>query len=100
MSVGRTNRKVTKEFKQEAVRLAGLPNRTLAQVAEELGVPASSLYRWRQELAREGADAFRGRGRLRTAEAELAALRRENDVLRMERDILKKAAAWFAKEQL
>jgi transposase len=100
MSARKTYRKVTKEFKQEAIRLSEQPDRTVSQVAAELGIPVNTLYRWRKESVVEGPDAFRGRGRLRTAEAELAALRRENEVLRMERDILKKAAAWFAKEQL
>ena len=54
---------------------------------------------WRREMAEDGIDAFRGNGRLRPAEEELARLRRENAELRMEREILKKAAAYFAKHQ-
>lgn len=96
----RTYRKFTKEFKQEAVRLSLDSDKTVRQIAQELGVTEKILSRWRCALAKEGEDAFRGQGRRTAAEAELAALRRENAELKMERDILKKAAAWFAKQQL
>jgi len=100
MSRPKTYRKFTKEFKLEAVQLSLASNKTVKQVAEELGVPAKTLERWRSEQTRQGVDAFRGNGRRTTAEEELARLRRENAELTMERDILKKAAAWFAKQQL
>jgi transposase len=100
MSQGKTRRKFTKEFKLEAVRLSEQPEKTIYQVADELGVPVKFIYRWRYAVAREGAEAFRGHGHRLAAEAELTALRRENAELRMERDILKKAAAWFAKHTL
>jgi transposase len=100
MSQGKARRKFTKEFKLEAVRLSEQPERNIHQVAADLGIPVKFIYRWRYAVAREGAEAFRGQGRRLACEAEVAALRRENDELRMERDILKKAAAWFAKQQL
>ena len=100
MSRIKTYRKFTKEFKQEAVRLSQESNKTLKQIAEELGITAKVLSRWRGEQAHEGADAFRGQGRRAAAEAEVVRLRREVAELQMERDILKKAAAWFAKQQL
>jgi transposase len=65
-----------------------------------LGIAEKMLYRWRSEQLHEGADAFRGNGRRTAEEDELVRLRRENAELKMERDILKKAAAWFAKQQL
>ena len=100
MSQGSTRRQYSKQFKLEAVRLSDREDMTIPQAAADLGVPLKMLYRWRHELKEQGDDAFRGNGR-RTAEAgELEQLRRENETLRMERDILKKAAAWFAKQQL
>jgi transposase len=102
-----TRRRFTKEFKIEAVRLSRQPGMTAARAAADLGVPQPTLHRWRKELAEAEAgsgegrnDAFRGHGRRTAAQEELARLRRENAELRMERDILKKAAAWFAKQQL
>ncbi len=101
MSRSRTYRKFTKEFKREAVRLSVDSNKTVRQIAQDLGVTEKILSRWRSEQAREGQDAFRGNGRRAAVEDELARLRPENAELKMERDILKKkAAAWFAKQQL
>lgn len=100
MSQGMTRRRFTKEFKREAVRLSEQPDKGVHRVAADLGIPVKFLYRWRYAVAREGEDAFRGHGHRLASESELAALRRENAELRMERDILKKAAAWFAKQQL
>ena len=87
------------EFKAEAVRLIQEEDMTQAQVSRDLGVSETSLSRW---LARAEVDAGRGpKGALTTDErAELRNLRRENRRLRMEREILKKAAAFFAKESL
>ena len=99
MSPGRTRRSFTKEFKVEAVQLSHQPGMSVAKAAADLGVSENTLYRWRAEQERDGDDAFRGHGRLRSDEAELARLRRENAELRMEREILKKAAAYFAKHQ-
>lgn len=98
--MGSTRRKFTKAFKLEAVRLSDREDITISQAAEDLGIPLKRLYRWRYELKQQGDDAFRGHGRRTSEAAELARLRRENETLRMERDILKKAAAWFAKQQL
>jgi len=97
MGPGRSRQKFTKEFKIEAVHLSRQPGMTVSRVARDLGIRMNVLYRWRQELAEAGDEAFRGHGRMRTAEEELARLRRENAELRMERDILKKAAAYFAR---
>jgi len=98
MADRRTQRKFTKEFKDEALRLSEQPDRTVAQVAADLGVPLKTLYRWRSEKADHGAQAFPGKGRLTESEAELARMKRENEILRMERDILKKATAFFASQ--
>jgi transposase-like protein len=100
MSRPETYRKFTPEFKREAVELSLQANKSVRQVAEELGLTEKLLSRWRSEQAQQGREAFRGHGRRTVEEDELARLRRENAELKMERDILKKAAAWFAKQQL
>ncbi len=91
-------RKHTKEFKQEAVRLAQRPEVGFARAAKDLGVHESLLRSWAKAKASEGSDAFRGHGRKAALEAENARLQREVRTLQMERDILKKAAAYFARE--
>jgi transposase len=91
-------RRHTKEFKQEAVRLAARPDVGFARAAKDLGIHESLLRSWAKAQATQGADAFRGHGRKAALEAEIARLQRENRTLLMERDILKKAAAFFAKE--
>ena len=90
-------RKYTKEFKLEAVRMTNVPGTTIKQVAEDLGVNSHMLGKWRSQLREEGEiSAFPGQGTPR--DEELAALKRENARLRKERDFLKEAAAFFAKE--
>ncbi len=90
----------SKEFKIEALRLLETPDMTVAQAARNLGVADSQLYKWRRELGDKAVGAFPGKGNLSPQDAELRKLKRENDQLRMERDILKKAAAYFAKEHV
>jgi transposase len=90
-------RKYTKEFKLEAVRMTNVPGTTVKQVAEDLGVNSHMLGKWRSQLREEGEiGAFPGQGTPR--DDEMAALKRENARLRKERDFLKEAAAFFAKE--
>ena len=86
-------RKFTSEFKQEAVTLVQRSGRSANQVAQELGVSQTALSHWLREATRvaSGPNGFH-------AVEELKALRREVERLRMERDILKKAAAFFANE--
>jgi len=93
---GRGRRSFTDEFKAGAVRLVLDEGRPVAQVARDLGLWESVLGRW---VERARADRSHGKTGLTTAEREeLARLRKENRELRMEREILKKAAAFFAKE--
>ena len=92
----RQRRSFTDEFKAGAVRLVLDEGKTIAQVARDLDLTASALGGW-VEQAR--ADRSKGKTGLTTEErAELARLKKEVRELRMERDILKKAAAFFAKE--
>ena len=90
----------TREFKLEAVRLLREGDKPASQVAMALGVKRTLLYRWRDAVAAHGDAAFRGTpGRKPSAQAtEVARLKRELAAVREERDILKKAAAYFAKE--
>jgi len=89
-------RKFTKEFKVEAVRLSNQPGMTVVQAARDLGIRSKLLYRWRSEFAETPGEAFRGHGKRRARDEDLEQLRRENEQLRMEREILKKATAFFA----
>ena len=95
--IKRTRRVHTREFKAETVALLRSGGRNVAQVARELGLADSLLHAW---LRQAEVDAGKGAaGTLTTAEKEeLSHLRREVKVLRMEREILKRAATFFAKE--
>jgi transposase len=93
----RTRRKFSAEFKLEAVRM--LEHQSGSEVSRQLGVRAELLYKWREALKSEGAEAFRGNGNRTTLEEENRQLRLENKRLREEAEILKKATAYFAKLQ-
>jgi transposase len=91
----------SREFKIEAVRLLEQADKPAAEIALSLGVRRNQIYKWQEELRRKGETAFAGRGPGRPPSdqaAENARLRRENEQLREERDILKKAAAYFARD--
>ena len=96
--MGSVRRKHTAEFKIQALRLISEKGMTVAQAARDLGVDRSLLTKWKRQLEVDGEAAFPGKGRLKPLEDEVARLRRENNTLRLERDILKKATAFFAKE--
>ncbi len=87
-------RRHSKEFKLEALKLAEEVGVTRA--ANDLGISASMLYRWKEKADAEGKDAFRGHGKLTERDEELRKLRLEVKTLKAEREILKKAAAFFA----
>lgn len=89
----------TKEFKREAVRLMDESDRPAAEIALELGIRRNQLYKWKEQLASKGDLAFTGRGRPKKEnQSELTTLRQENDRLKEELEILKKAAAYFARD--
>lgn len=88
-----------KEFKTEAVRLSALEDRTCVDVADELGIPVKTLYRWRAEMRRDGNDAFPGKGNQTPEQARISELERENRRLKQEREILKKAMSIFADKE-
>ena len=91
-------RKFTREFKLEAVRLIKDRGVSYAQASADLGVHPTQLRNWVKQLADDPQHAFPGRGQMKPEQLEIAQLKREVVRLKAERDILKKAAAYFAKE--
>ena len=91
--MGKSRRSFTPEFKQNAVDLCRRSGKSECQVAREVGIPQSTLNRWMRQaaVAPLGSNSF-------LATEELQVVRRELEQVRMERDILKKAVAFFAKE--
>ena len=93
MATGQT---YDKTFKVEAVRLVRTSGKSMRQIAEDLGVSNGTLSKWCQDTETNGEHAFVGSGHQQPEAEELRRLRRENDILRQERDILKKALAIFS----
>ena len=94
----RTRRHHSPEFKREAVALVVEHGYSCAAAGRSLGVNGALIGRWKCELEGHAAEAFRGHGKRTTEQQQLHELEAENRRLRMERDILKKATAFFAKE--
>jgi transposase len=84
------------EFKLEAVRLLETSGKSAAQLEGELDIGDGCLRRWKKELEASGNQAFPGHGRMAPEQEELQRLRRELEMVRQERDILKKAVAIFS----
>jgi transposase len=91
-------RRFTPDFKLQAVQLLEAGQRPAAEIARELGIPRTRLYKWQQQVRRDGGGAFPGSGRQPAPAAELVRLQRELARVTEERDILKKAATYFARE--
>ena len=91
-------RKFSREFKIEAVRLVTERGVAVAQAARDLDLAEGQLRRWMRELTAAPQGAFPGNGQQRADMAEIAALKEEVAKLKAERDILKKAAAYFARD--
>jgi len=94
----KSRKKYSREFKLDAVKMVVEQGRTVIDVADSIGINRSLLQRWKTQLKAEGVLAFPGNGKLNPHEEELRELRRELAKTRQERDILKKATAYFAKE--
>jgi transposase len=90
-------RKYTQEFKEEAVKLVTEQGYQIAETARNLGVNENVLGRWKRDMERGGEESPGLKGGA-VLQVELNRLRKENKRLKMEREILKKAAAFFAKE--
>ena len=91
-------RSYTREFKLAAVKLITEQNYSVAEAARRLGLSVNLLHLWKKTLQASGEQAFSGQGVLPPLEEENRRLRAENKRLQMERDILKKATAFFAAE--
>jgi transposase len=89
-----------REFKIEAVKLIRERGVSVAQAARDLDVHENVLRKWVKELAADPGHAFPGLGQMKPEQLEIERLRREVIKLKAERDILKKAAAYFAKESM
>ena len=89
----RKRRRFSQEFKIDAVSMVVDQGRDLYEVAKELEIRPDILRKWKKKFESDGQSAFPGSGRLKPEDEELRRLRRENERLRMERDILKKAVA-------
>ena len=87
------------EFKVHALELLSQSGMTITQAARDLGVSKSQLYKWQRAMVDDGAAAFPGRENLLPRDEQMRRLKRDNERLRMERDILKKAAIFFVKEE-
>lgn len=97
-----SKRVYSREFKLETLRLLKSSGKTKADLERELGLYPGQIRLWERAFNRKGENveqAFPGTGHQSDAEAELRQLRRENEILRQERDILKKAVAIFSKTQ-
>jgi transposase len=90
-----TRREFSREFKLEAVKVVKERGVTAAQAARDLDVHENVLRKWVRELAADPQQAFPGKGVMKPEQAEIDRLRKEVAKLKMERDILKKAAAYF-----
>ena len=95
----RTRRHHSPEFKREAVGLVVEHGYSCAAAGRSLGISGALIGRWKGELASHSVDAFRGQGKRTTEQQRIHELESENRRLRMERDILKKATAFFATER-
>ncbi|CAH0357317.1 IS3 family transposase ISMch5 [Sphingobium sp. CECT 9361] len=93
-------RKFSEEFKLEAVKLVRERGVSIAQAARDLGLHPTVLTRWVKAHAADPVTPFPGHGQKKPEQLEIERLRREVAKLKAERDILKKAAAYFAKESM
>ena len=94
MSQKRTNKQYSKEFKEEAVALVQEQGYSVPEAAKSLGIASNMLYRWKEQIEAQ----LKGKVLSADERDELKLLRKEIKTLRMEKEILKKASAFFAKE--
>ena len=96
--MGSKKRNFTREYKIEAVKLVTEAGNSQAQVASDLGIHPNTINKWVRQYDERPQEAFPGKGHQLTESEALRQLQRENERLRMERDILKKAVAIFSKD--
>jgi transposase len=93
----KARRRYSREFKLEALRLLESSGLSAAQIERDLDIGDGCLLQWKKQFGKAGEHAFPGQGVLSPEQEEMRRLRRENEVLRQERDILKKAVAIFSR---
>jgi transposase len=93
-------KRFSRQFKVDAVRLVTEQGYRVTEAARNLGIHPNMLSRWKRQLEAENEDAFPGKGQMTPEKEELHRLRKRVKQLEMEREILKKAAAFFAKESM
>ena len=94
--MAKKRRRFSREFKIEAVRMVTESGYPMSAAARDLGIRRELLRRWKNQLTEDPVHAFPGNGKLKPEDAELRQLKRENQRLRQEREILKKALAIFS----
>ena len=94
-----SKRTYPREFKLEAVALVQSSGKSVSEIERELGITPGLLAKWKVRLKTDGEQAFPGKGRLKEDEELIRQLKRENELLRQEREVLKKALAIFSKGQ-
>lgn len=97
MSEKQPRRSFDKEFKLSAVKLVLESEKSVESIASDLGVSSNSLFNWKRKYLEDAKNAFPGKGHMKPEQEELRKKDREIARLKMERDILKKAIAYFAK---
>ena len=90
--------KYTPEFKLEALKLAETSGKSIAQIERDLGLSEGLLHYWKKKWKEDGREAFPVNGRLKPEDEEIRRLKRENEILRQERDILKKVVSIFSRD--
>lgn len=97
--VRKTRKSFTREFKIETVKLVTERGASAGQVADDMGIHVNTLYKWIREFSAKPEEAFPGKGNMASSDAEIIReLKRENERLKMEREILKKAMAIFSRD--
>jgi Transposase and inactivated derivatives len=94
-----SKRTYPREFKLQAVELVKSGGKSAGEIERELGITPGLLAKWKQRLKVDGQQAFPGKGRLKEDEELIRRLQRENELLRQEREVLKKALSIFSREQ-
>lgn len=99
MSESQQRRRFDAQFKHDALRLIEESNRKISDIAKDLGVRPELLYRWKSEQAADPEHAFPGKGKMKPEQDQIRRLERELAQAKEERDILKKALAYFSRNE-
>ncbi len=98
--MGKKRKSYSKQFKIDAVKLVTEQGYNVSEAARNLGIHHGVLRKWKKQLESDKSEAFPGKGKMTPEKDELIRLRKENKKLKMEKEIFKKATAFFAKESM